>query len=143
MSCPIALLATTFLKDNTIALVVIDALYLSKNHKIATYYYFALQKLVSSMTTFSSLALVFHLSLLSHVTAVDSCSLNCLQNAICVEGSADFTEFITVEGTIFEFHNETSSSNMHCACPEGWTGLTCNRKYETCNDKNECYVSHQ
>ena len=95
------------------------------------------------MTTISSLVVVFYLGFLANVTADNSCSLNCQQNATCVAGSADFTEYITAENTTLEIHNQTSSSGMYCSCPPGWTGLTCNRKYETCDELNTCYVSPQ
>lgn len=66
-----------------------------------------------------------------------SCDLECPRNAPCRFGNADFSgrmDILTV-GT------ETHRNGMHCDCPIGWTGILCDKKYETCTNQNghECY----
>jgi len=73
------------------------------------------------------------------VGAQDKCTLVCQQNAPCNIGKANFTDHQTAEGTTLTFLDQGSASNMHCVCPQTWTGLTCNRKFESCDGDHNCY----
>lgn len=69
-----------------------------------------------------------------------TCTLRCNQGAPCVHGNADFSDHPTNEdGTPLDFQVVLHSNGMHCACPHGWTGLTCNRVYEECDGYHKCY----
>ena len=85
--------------------------------------------------------LAFLLTCLPLVGAQDKCTLVCQQNAPCNIGKANFTDHQTAEGTTLTFLDQGSASNMHCVCPQTWTGLTCNRKFESCDGDHYCYVS--
>jgi len=63
------------------------------------------------------------------------CDLDCPNGAPCVFGNADFSGRVGVIGTA------NHQDGMHCDCPMGWTGLTCDKKFETCSNQNghECY----
>lgn len=67
------------------------------------------------------------------------CTLDCHQNAPCVLGTADFSNHTLRDGGSLSFHEQAQLDGMHCACPHGWTGLLCNRKYETCDNEHKCY----
>jgi len=68
------------------------------------------------------------------------CKLQCHGSAPCVFGIADFTEHpLGADGNPLEIHASTSQGGMHCSCPHGWTGLTCNRIFETCDGNHKCY----
>jgi hypothetical protein len=88
--------------------------------------------------------------LISFAAAVrGQCDLDCEQNAPCVEGAANFSDHPTYsDGTPLEIHQEDMGSDgKHCACPHGWTGLTCDRVFTSCDGSHKCYnggkVSHQ
>lgn len=79
---------------------------------------------------------------LATVAATDStdCNLECKNDTPCVEGPADFSDHPTLtNGDTFSFHQETERDGMHCSCPHGWTGLLCDRKYESCDGTHTCY----
>ena len=80
---------------------------------------------------------------LFHVSNGAECNLKCHLNATCIDGEADFTDHKTAEGEMLEFHTQTSVDNQHCTCPPGWTGVTCNREYESCDYDHKCYVSQR
>lgn len=80
-------------------------------------------------------------SFASVAAAAGGCDdLDCLQDAPCVEGDADYSDHPkNYDGTEFDFHSETSVAGAHCACPHGWTGVTCDTKFETCDGSHKCY----
>lgn len=63
------------------------------------------------------------------------CDLGCPRNAPCRFGKADFS------GRKDFLKTETDRNGMHCDCPIGWTGILCDKKYESCTNQNghECY----
>ena len=82
------------------------------------------------------------LAVLAHGSS--ECTLNCKQNAPCVHGPADFSDHPTYQdGSPLEFHGQTSVNNMHCECPHGYTGLTCDRIFATCDGEHKCYNDGQ
>lgn len=69
-----------------------------------------------------------------------SCTLECRQEAPCVRGNANFSDHPTYQdGTPLPFQVPLQSNGMHCACPHGWTGVTCNRIFESCDGDHKCY----
>jgi hypothetical protein len=85
------------------------------------------------MLRFTALAVYVVLAVTTTTSSAQDCTLNCPVDAPCVLGQADFS------GHLIEIDH--GLSNMHCDCPPGWTGLLCDRKYETCTDNNSqsCY----
>jgi hypothetical protein len=61
-------------------------------------------------------------------------TFECFNNSTCANLSANFTKFLTTEGGILDIHKEIQRNGRHCACEEGWTGLRCATKYESCVD---------
>lgn len=84
----------------------------------------------------SSLALV----IVSGSAQEDTCPLTCHPGSVCVIGDADFSPQPKDSNDIpFEFHKETNKGGWHCDCPEGLTGLRCNRQYQKCENDHYCY----
>jgi hypothetical protein len=61
----------------------------------------------------------------------ETCPLECENDTVCRVGSPDFANNLHDFDAVIKY-NITNS--YHCACPEGWTGLTCNQPYVSCND---------
>jgi len=76
--------------------------------------------------------------LLAAVAHGQECTLNCPADAPCVLGDGGLSEhrhvFPHLEDSQSEGHN-----NMHCACPPGWTGILCDRRFESCSNDHTCY----
>ena len=67
-------------------------------------------------------------------------NVECHQGAPCVSGEADFSNHSSYgDGSILEMHHVTHIQNVHCECPHGWTGVTCNRIYNSCDGDHKCY----
>lgn len=66
-------------------------------------------------------------------TPAEECTLDCANGSVCKLGENDFG-FHPKEsnGATFTFLQTTSREGWYCECPEGFTGLRCNRKYEVC-----------
>ena len=66
-------------------------------------------------------------------TPAAECPLQCSNGAECKLGEHNF-DFFPKEpnGSVFTFLQTTTRDGWYCDCPEGWTGLRCNRKYEIC-----------
>jgi hypothetical protein len=68
------------------------------------------------------------------------CPLDCHHEAPCVLGSANFSDHPTYSnGSPLPFHSVSHKEGMHCACPHGWTGLTCSHIFESCDGEHICY----
>jgi hypothetical protein len=75
------------------------------------------------------------------------CSENivCNHEAECVKGVADFPVHIGIplsDDTLAntEFLAVSHIDNQHCDCPIGWTGVTCDVKYElSCDQHHPCF----
>ena len=63
----------------------------------------------------------------------DACPLQCNNGSVCMVGASSFKDHPKETGnTPFTFQQQTSKDGWHCLCPEGWTGLRCNRSYNKC-----------
>ena len=73
--------------------------------------------------------------LLSSARLVAStCDLSCDHpDAVCVQGSATFDSHPVPQDALFSFHASQDVNGMHCSCPTGWTGVTCDTVFETCD----------
>jgi hypothetical protein len=93
------------------------------------------------MLTVPCVCLLLLLTNLFHVIDAE-CTLKCPANSECVEEPADFSnhEIYDSMETMFVQHN-TVTSNQHCICPPGLTGVMCDRPYEGCDGAHKCYVS--
>eukprot|EP00545_Synedropsis_sp_CCMP1620_P011500 CAMPEP_0119014572 /NCGR_PEP_ID=MMETSP1176-20130426/9979_1 /TAXON_ID=265551 /ORGANISM="Synedropsis recta cf, Strain CCMP1620" /LENGTH=673 /DNA_ID=CAMNT_0006967775 /DNA_START=195 /DNA_END=2216 /DNA_ORIENTATION=- len=70
----------------------------------------------------------------------NTCNLRCHEAAPCEMGDADFSNHSTYDdGTALSFHSSSNINGMHCSCPHGWTGITCNRVYNSCDGDHKCY----
>lgn len=70
----------------------------------------------------------------------DQCDLDCHRSAPCENSDADFSDHVKYDdGAALAFHTKSNINGMHCSCPHGWTGLTCNRAYNTCDKDHKCY----
>eukprot|EP00543_Licmophora_paradoxa_P004740 CAMPEP_0202454642 /NCGR_PEP_ID=MMETSP1360-20130828/12321_1 /ASSEMBLY_ACC=CAM_ASM_000848 /TAXON_ID=515479 /ORGANISM="Licmophora paradoxa, Strain CCMP2313" /LENGTH=106 /DNA_ID=CAMNT_0049074001 /DNA_START=116 /DNA_END=433 /DNA_ORIENTATION=- len=68
------------------------------------------------------------------------CTLQCMNDSICMKGTTDFSDHPTKDGVPLEFHVNGDKDGYHCSCPHGFTGLKCGRKYANCNDGvHKCY----
>lgn len=91
----------------------------------------------------TSLALLLPLVL----SLEDGCTLQCNPDidADCVfTKPEDLDRYadhpLTVDGEAFDWHKVKDSDGMHCECPAGWTGLTCETEYKSCADgAHTCY----
>jgi hypothetical protein len=80
-------------------------------------------------------------------------NLICNHEAACVKGVANFTvhmgmpnntdlqEFI--DTTPPDFLAVSQIDNQHCFCPMGWTGVTCEVKFESCDQTHPCFHGGQ
>jgi len=66
-------------------------------------------------------------------TPAAECPLNCVNGGVCKLGDQD-NSFHPKEanGAPFTFLQTTNREGWYCDCPEGFTGLRCNRKYDVC-----------
>ena len=84
-------------------------------------------------------------------TAAAECPLKCNNNGVCKQGNSDYNEHPKEIGeTPFTFLQTTNREGWYCDCPDGYTGLRCNRKYEKCpiiatetNSIHTCYHGGQ
>jgi len=66
------------------------------------------------------------------ITAAE-CPLMCNNGGECKKGNSDFSNHPKETGkTPFTFQQTTNRQGWYCECPEGFTGLRCNRHYEIC-----------
>lgn len=74
-------------------------------------------------------------------------NLNCNHDASCIRGVANFTVHlnIPVNNTLVnaDFLATSQIDNQHCSCPIGWTGVTCEVKYESCDQHHPCFHGGQ
>jgi len=70
-------------------------------------------------------------------------TLHCSENALCVQGGADFSNHPHQGEEPLKIHEETTRDGAHCQCPPGWTGLECDRKFKTCGSGHKCYHGGQ
>ena len=120
----------------------IRPLLLSHNHFVTSMIFEDLLQTKRAATTITMRSLLLlSLTALAHASDDEQqCTLKCHQEAPCVLGNADFSDHVLgPEGKPLEFHATTNQQGMHCSCPHGWTGLTCNRIFDTCNGDHKCY----
>jgi hypothetical protein len=75
-------------------------------------------------------------------SSVTSCNLKCKNGGTCAFGEADFSSHPQADlgGSSTDFANQTSIDGMHCKCPSGYTGVTCDVPYGTCDGTaHPCY----
>jgi len=63
--------------------------------------------------------------------AAEDCSLRCFNGGECKKGKAQFGILASSDEPI-PFLQKTSRHGEYCHCPNGWTGLHCDYKYEVC-----------
>jgi Notch-like protein len=73
---------------------------------------------------------------------VENCPLDCKNGSTCQEGDASFEGHPTdADGK--PFHKDVVDiRNYHCACPEGFTGVTCAIPFESCADERDNHVCY-
>jgi hypothetical protein len=72
-----------------------------------------------------------------HAQSFPACTLNCPIDAPCVHGA---NQALVISHPIDEWNEPTHIDNMHCACPEGWTGVKCDHIFEACDGQaHQCY----
>jgi hypothetical protein len=77
---------------------------------------------------------------LRNVDATDCPTFECFNGGVCANSTANFNDHLTAEGTVLDMHIETSRHGKHCACPAGFTGMFCMRRYESCGGTDhKCY----
>lgn len=71
----------------------------------------------------------------------EEAGLTCHGGSACVAGSADFSMHPKDSNDMaFDFHKEDNKDGWHCECPDGMTGLRCNRPFEECGTTGHaCY----
>jgi len=64
----------------------------------------------------------------------EECKLTCANGGKCRKGAKDYKLLGSLSGLhMSDITNKTHDENFeHCACPDGFTGLTCETKVETC-----------
>jgi hypothetical protein len=94
------------------------------------------------LTVLSSLAALVASQTTGAVIDDASCSIDCSAVATCKAGQADYSGNPTLtNGDPLPFLAETSRDGNYCECPDGFTGLRCNRPYVDCNHGSDlrCY----
>lgn len=73
---------------------------------------------------------------------IHSCDLQCLNNGECKKGAKDFSQYIDYGLDIDHFLGGTNKNGEHCVCPNGYTGLYCEKvegiNYRECG-KGVCF----
>ena len=77
----------------------------------------------------------------SQAATCEESGLKCHEGSTCALGEANFSnQTKDANGIPFDFHKVLSHDGWHCECPDGMTGLRCNRKYEKCGTTGHfCY----
>lgn len=64
----------------------------------------------------------------------EECNLSCENNGVCKFGIKDFSDYTGSKLDIENFFAGGNQHGMHCVCPKGYTGITCEKTVETCGD---------
>lgn len=63
------------------------------------------------------------------------CNLECMNGGVCVPGPKDLDRFANSVKNVAHLNQMYADDQFaHCACPDGWIGLTCENKLEVCGD---------
>jgi len=94
------------------------------------------------ITTFHSITALFLLLIIATVAAevdIANCGqLTCEHGANCIEDAPDYSDHQLPDGSFFEIHSGNNAA--HCACPVGFTGLSCDAGYKSCDGStHKCY----
>jgi hypothetical protein len=70
----------------------------------------------------------------------NECTLSCPDNAPCRFGKADFSNSHDAAFGVGD-DDDTHRNTMHCDCPIGWTGVLCDKRFESCDNQagHECF----
>lgn len=70
-------------------------------------------------------------------------NLVCNHEASCLKGVANFTVHVGIPVNDHYVNSDflavSQIGNQHCNCPIGWTGVTCEVKYESCDQHHPCF----
>ena len=58
-------------------------------------------------------------------------TLLCKHATACINDAAEFESHRLPDGSLLDIHSETSDT--HCQCISGWTGLACDVPFESCD----------
>lgn len=69
------------------------------------------------------------------------CTLDCLNDGKCRNGVKDTSTLSSFGPALTELANQTHDGNFqYCECPDGFAGLRCGRRVETCgNNDHLCF----
>lgn len=94
-----------------------------------------MERILASLTV-----LLFHLLISYGRGENEACPLRCMNGSTCKAGNATFANH--PNDTDLPFHQASNGHYYHCACEEGFTGLTCSIVYESCADSSSFHTCY-
>eukprot|EP00522_Entomoneis_paludosa_P009396 CAMPEP_0172440214 /NCGR_PEP_ID=MMETSP1065-20121228/922_1 /TAXON_ID=265537 /ORGANISM="Amphiprora paludosa, Strain CCMP125" /LENGTH=675 /DNA_ID=CAMNT_0013188999 /DNA_START=26 /DNA_END=2053 /DNA_ORIENTATION=- len=65
-------------------------------------------------------------------------SIKCENDSVCIQDSPNFEDHVLPDGSTLDIHS--TNTDTHCACPPGWTGVSCDIRYHACDgSSHKCY----